>query len=94
MFDILSVHYHILIVLVLINIPIYWMLYKLLFYDFDEFSNAFVFWLTPAQTWENKDWLTELWAVQKLLIWFSTPILAVIAEYWLLDFFLEHDMFG
>ena len=73
-------------VIIVLNIPLYYGLYRLIFQDFDEFSTALWFWLKP-DTWSFFDgtFFEDFWAEFKLAIFFGVSFLAVYIEWSLLN---------
>lgn len=55
------------VLLAAVNLPVYWLLYRILFEDLDELAGAIKFWITPeifsALRGENVD---DIWAELKL----------------------------
>lgn len=73
------------IILIIVNIPVYFVLGKLFFPTWEDFKEAVLFWITPdiisafrGEFWE--DW----WAELKLGWWLLSCILFVIGESYLI----------
>lgn len=69
------------IILAVVNLPVYFVLGRLFFSDWDEFWEALRFWITPdlisalrGEFWD--DW----WAETKLGLWFVCCAGCVLAE--------------
>ncbi|MBI1387681.1 MAG: hypothetical protein GC154_04470 [bacterium] len=81
-----SIDWRIAVVLAVISAPVYWGLYKLMFRDFDEYIDAWMFWITPDMwSWMNDQLLDDLWAEFKLSLWSFGCVAAVSIEYWAVD---------
>jgi len=70
------------LVLVLVNVPLYWILYRALFTDVDELADAIKFWVTPEifSAFRGEYW-DDIWAEFKLLLLVLGCAALVIVEY-------------
>lgn len=70
------------IVLFFANIPLYWLLYRALFDDVDEFADAVKFWITPdIFSAFRGEYFDDWWAELKLGLLIGGCIALVIFEY-------------
>lgn len=77
------------ILLAVLNIPLYWILYRTLFTDLDELVDAIKFWITPEifSAFRGEYW-DDIWAEFKLLLLVLGCVAFVILEYGGLQGFL------
>ena len=70
------------ILLAVVNIPLYWILYRTLFTDVDELADAIKFWITPEifSAFRGEYW-DDIWAEFKLLLLALVCAALVIVEY-------------
>lgn len=70
------------IFLTVLNIPLYWILYRTLFTDVDELADAIKFWITPEifSAFRGEYW-DDIWAEFKLLLLVVGCAGLVLVEY-------------
>jgi hypothetical protein len=75
--------------LAVVNIPVYYLLYRLFYRDFDEFMEAIRFWLKPdLWSWIDGEYWDDVMASMKLGIFFSLCSGAVMGEAYLVATYL------
>jgi len=71
-------------ILAVLNIPVYWVLFKVLFEDFSEFSQAVIYWFTPdGWSFLRGEWTEDFFAEVKLMAWGGLSALAVGTEFFI-----------
>jgi hypothetical protein len=73
------------VILVFVNVPLYWGLWKLIFGTWDDFCECLRFWATPdlvsaCRGEYGRDWWGEL----KLGMWIGLSVVCVLGEGYLL----------
>ena len=69
-------------ILAVVNAPVYWVLYKLLFTDFEEFVEAIRFYVTPdIISWVRGEYHEDIWAELKLGVLLVVSGLCLAGEY-------------
>jgi hypothetical protein len=69
------------IILVVANIPLYWLVGWILFKDWENFWDCLKFWLTPdIISLFRGEWIEDQWAQVKLSLWLVLCAGAVLAE--------------
>ena len=78
-------------VLIVVNVPIYFLLGKLFFDDWDGFWDAAKYWIKPdIISWFDGEWFEDWWAELKLGAFLACCAAIVYGEYWLVSrFFLS-----
>ena len=78
-----------LIILAVLNLPLYFFWGKFIFDDWSGFLDALKFWLTP-DSWSffRGEALDDWFAEMKLFIWVAGSVAAVLGEYYLLQKYL------
>jgi hypothetical protein len=75
-------HPVLLIILIIINVPIYRFLSELIFGRNGGLSESISYWLTPDITSAFRgEWINDRWAETKLLVYAVVCVLCVAAEY-------------
>jgi hypothetical protein len=71
-----------LLILGILNLPVYWCIWRALFGDWEDFKEAVYFWLTPRWLdWLRGELFEDTWANTKLLVFFVLCALFVASEY-------------
>jgi hypothetical protein len=69
------------IILMVANLPLYWLVGWVLFKDWDNFWDCIKFWLTPdIISLFRGEWIEDQWAQMKLFVWLTLCAGAVLAE--------------
>jgi hypothetical protein len=69
------------IILMVANLPLYWLVGWVLFKDWDNFWDCIKFWLTPdIISLFRGEWIEDQWAQMKLFVWLALCAGAVLAE--------------
>ncbi|MFA6239354.1 MAG: hypothetical protein WC655_00410 [Candidatus Hydrogenedentales bacterium] len=81
----MDTHAVLLIGLLVVNIPLYYLLVKLLFGNLDAMSDAVRLLMTPdVVSWFRGEGMERCWAEMKLVIWIFACTLLVLGEYLLI----------
>jgi hypothetical protein len=80
--DYAGVNVPLVILLAVVNIPIYWLLFRTLFDDVDELFDAIKFWITPEIFSAMRgEYLNDIWAELKLILLVGGCVALVVVEY-------------
>jgi len=73
-------------ILIIANLPLYWLFAWLLFRTWENFSEALRFWITP-DSWSfiNGEFLNDWYAEAKLGLWIAASAGCVFAEAYALE---------
>ena len=75
-------HEKLLVLLIIVNVPVYYFSYKVIFGDLHELGRSIKFWLTPnIISWFRGEWSEDRWASLKLGLWLGVCAGAVFLEY-------------
>ncbi|MBX7259597.1 MAG: hypothetical protein K1Y02_24780 [Candidatus Hydrogenedentes bacterium] len=84
----METHPVLLISLIVVNVPVYFGLGKLLFGNWENFDEAVRFLFTPdVFSWIRGEGIEDWWAEMKLGLLVSSSFFAVLGEYGLIDKF-------
>lgn len=90
--DSTGVNVSLVILLAVVNIPLYWCLYRALFTDVDELADAIKFWITPEIFSAFRgEYVDDIWAELKLFLLVGGCIALVIVEYGALQVYLANS---
>lgn len=80
--DSTGVNVPLIILLAVVNIPLYWLFYRALFADVDELADAIRFWITPEIFSAFRgEYVDDIWAELKLFFLVGGCVALVIGEY-------------
>jgi hypothetical protein len=72
--------------LAVVNIPVYYLLYRLFYRDAQEFLDALYFWVKPdLWSWMDGEYWEDVWAEMKLGLFVAVCSGAVMGEAYLLS---------
>lgn len=76
------INFHLLAILIVVGIPMYWGLWKIIFEDWDDFVECLYFWITPRWLdWIRGQLFEDTWANLKLLAFVGLCCSFVFLEY-------------
>ncbi|HTZ18492.1 MAG TPA: hypothetical protein VMB78_08635 [Dissulfurispiraceae bacterium] len=68
--------------LIILSIPVYWGLWKIIFEDWEDFKDCLYFWITPRWLdWLRGELFEDTWANFKLFVFFLLCIVLIALEY-------------
>lgn len=80
-----------LVILLIVNLPVFWLFGWVLFREWDEFADCVRFWLTPdILSAFRGEFINDMWAEMRLGLWVALCGGAIYGEYYLLAKYFVH----